>query len=345
MYETRLRFWRTGCEGLSQLDVIGRNQIKVSCILSSGRMRFVMTDLSLSDALDRQFGISGLVRVVAANGGLPKLEVTSKLASAEIYLHGAQVTSWKPAGAEEVIFLSARSHWEDGRAIRGGIPVCFPWFRGKADNPKAPAHGFVRTREWRLDSVRAKEDGSVVAVFSTESDAATRSWWAHEFQLTLRVTIGKTLGLELIARNTGSARFLFEEALHTYFRVGEAAHVRVRGLNGASYLDNVDQNREKTQAGDVVLMGTTDNAYLNTQNAAELVDPVLRRTVRTEKGNSGTTVVWNPWQQGAASLSDLGDDEWQQMACVEASNILSAAVWLGPGEEHTMRATLSVAAK
>ncbi|MGA3132676.1 MAG: D-hexose-6-phosphate mutarotase [Terracidiphilus sp.] len=302
-----------------------------------------MADLSRADALNRQFGIPGLARLISGNGGLSKLVVNAKSASAEIYLHGAQVTSWQPVGAEEVIFLSGHSHWEDGHAIRGGIPVSFPWFRAKADDPKAPAHGFVRTREWQLDSVIAKEDGSVIAVFSTEGDASTRRWWPHEFRLALRITIGSTLGLELTATNKGSAPFSFEEALHTYFRVGQAASVRVRGLNGVSYLDNVDQNREKTQSGDLVLTGTTDNAYLSIQSAAELVDPVLCRTVRTEKGNSRTTVVWNPWQRGAASLSDLGEDEWQQMTCVEASNILSCAVQLGPGEDHTMRANLCVA--
>jgi glucose-6-phosphate 1-epimerase len=119
--------------------------------------------------------------------------------------------------------------------------------------------------------------------------------------------------------------------------------VRVRGLNGITYLDNVDRNREKIQSGDLVLTGTTDNAYLNTLSVAELIDPILHRTLRTEKENSRTTVVWNPWQQGAESLPDLGGDEWQHMTCVEACNILSSAVWLAPGEEHTMRATLSVA--
>jgi glucose-6-phosphate 1-epimerase len=291
----------------------------------------------------REFEISGVAQRVSGNGGLPKLAVTTKFGSAEIYLHGAQVTSWQPTGAEEVIFLSRHSHWEDGRAIRGGIPICFPWFRAKADDAAAPAHGFVRTREWQVDSVIANEDGSVVAVFSTESDASTRRWWPHEFRLALRLTIGSTLDLDLTATNTGSVPFSFEEALHTYFRVGDAARGRVHGLNGVSYLDNVDQNREKIQSGDLAMTGTTDNAYLDTESAVELVDPVLRRTLRTEKENSRTTVVWNPWQQGAASLSDLGEDEWQQMTCVEASNILSAAVWLGPGEEHTMRATLSIA--
>jgi len=303
----------------------------------------MMADHSRADALNRRYGISGLAQVISGNGGLPKLEVTTRSASAEIYLHGAQVTSWQPAGAEEVIFLSKHSHWEDGRAIRGGIPVCFPWFRAKADDPEAPAHGFVRTREWQLDSVIAEEDGSVIAVFSTESDGSTRRWWPNSFHLALRITIGSTLGLELTAANTGSEPFSFEEALHTYFRVGHAERVRVRGLDGVSYLDNVDQNHEKTQSGDLVLTGTTDNAYLNIPSVAELVDPVLRRTLRTEKENSHTTVVWNPWQHGAASLSDLGADEWQQMTCVEASNILSSAVRLEPGQEHTMRAKLSIA--
>ena len=302
-----------------------------------------MTDLSLVDALNREFRIPGLAQVVYGNGGLPKLEVTTKSASGAIYLQGAQVTSWQPAGADEVLFLSRHSHWEDGRAIRGGIPVCFPWFRAKADDPKAPAHGFVRTREWRLHSVIVKEDGSVIAVLSTESDASTRRWWPYEFRLALRITIGSALALELTATNTGSAPFSFEEALHTYFRVGQAASVRVRGLNGVTYLDNVDQNREKTQSGDLALTGTTDNAYLNIQSAAELADPVLCRTVRTEKENSRTTVVWNPWQRGAASLSDLGEDEWQHMTCVEASNVLGSAVRLGSGQEHTMRAHLSIA--
>jgi glucose-6-phosphate 1-epimerase len=303
-----------------------------------------MEELSRIDELNRRFGISGVAQVIAGNGGLPKVRVATPLATAEIYLHGAHVTAWRPAGAEEAIFLSEQSHWKDGLAIRGGIPICFPWFRAKADDLKAPMHGFVRIREWRLDSVTAQEDGAVTVVCSTESDAATRQWWPHEFRLVHRVTIGKTLRLELIASNIGSTPLRIEEALHTYFRVGDARNVRVRGLDQVVYLDNTDGNREKRQSGDIVFAATTDNAYLNTRGAVDLIDPVLRRTIRTEKGNSATTVVWNPWQQGAAALSDFGDDEWERMTCVEASNIMGSAVSLGPGEEHTMRATLSVAA-
>jgi glucose-6-phosphate 1-epimerase len=297
------------------------------------------------DALNARFGIPGLAEVVAGNGGLAKVRVSSPAATAEIYLHGAQVTAWRPEGADEVLFLSAHSRWEEGRAIRGGIPICFPWFRGKADDPAAPAHGFVRTKEWRLDSITAQKDGSVAVTLSTESDDSTRCWWPFEFKLTLAVCIGSVLRLELSANNTGVTKLRFEEALHTYFRVGNAHDVRVRGLDGVEYLDNMDGNRKKLQSGDVLFAAATDNAYLNTQSSLELIDPQLHRSIRTEKENSATTVIWNPWQQGAATLSDLGGDEWQSMTCVEASNILDAAVSLAPGEEHRLRAALSVASE
>ena len=302
-------------------------------------------DLSQIDALNRRFELPEIAAVVPGNGGLAKVRVTTSLAAGEVYLHGAQVTSWKPAGAEEAIFLSQHSHWQDGRAIRGGIPICFPWFRAKADDAQAPAHGFVRTREWQLDSVTAEGDGCVAVTCSTGSDDATRRWWPHEFRLVHRVTIGSSLHLELTVTNLGSAPFVFEEALHTYFRVGAAERARVRGLDQVTYLDNTDGNREKVQSGDVALTAPTDNAYLNTRSALELIDPTLHRILRTNKQNSATTVVWNPWQQGAVSLADLGADEWRLMTCVEASNILRSAVSLAPGEQHAIGATLSTVAQ
>ena len=301
-----------------------------------------MDALSHVNDLNRRFGIAGVAQVVSGNGGLPKIRITAQAGSAEIYLYGSQVTSWQPAGAEEVIFVSERSEWEDGRPIRGGIPICFPWFRAKADDPQAPKHGFVRTREWRLDRIRAEEDGAVSVVCTTQSDASSRRWWPYDFRLVHRVTVGSSLGMELNLTNTGSTGLRFEEALHTYFRVGEVQRVRVRGLDQVAYLDNMDGNQEKIQSGDLLIDKATDNAYLNTYSAPELVDGGLGRTIRTDKENSATTVVWNPWQQGAAALADFGRDEWQHMACVEASNILEHAVSLRPGEEHAMRATLHI---
>jgi glucose-6-phosphate 1-epimerase len=293
------------------------------------------------DVLNREFAIPGVVEVIAGSGGLPKIRVTAPSASADVYLHGAQLTSWQPASAEEVLFLSEHSIWQDGRAIRGGVPICFPWFRGNADDPGAPAHGFVRTKEWRLDSV--KTDGeSVIVTCSTENDESTRRWWPHAFRLVHKLSIGQTLRLELKVTNAGEAPFRFEEALHSYFRVSDAERVRVSGLDQVSYLDNMDGNRKKTQSGDLIFTAQTDNAYIDVHGAASLIDPARRRKIKTEKMNSATTVAWNPWREGAASLSDLGNDEWRQFACVEASNILGSALSLLPGEEHAMQAIIRV---
>jgi len=293
------------------------------------------------DELNRRFGIEGVATIVAGEGNLPKIRITTRTAEADIYLHGAQVTSWRPAGGEDVIFLSKSSRFEEGKAIRGGVPVCFPWFRAKADNPKAPAHGFVRTRTWNVDSLNHDVD-SVVVTLSTESDEESRRWWPHEFRLLHRVTVGAELKMELVVSNTGPTAFRFEEALHTYHRVGDAEKIHVKGLDGVAFLDNTDANREKKQNGDVVMTQPMDNAYLNTESALELVDPVLRRRIQIAKENSVTTVVWNPWESGAKALADLEDDEWRQFACVEASNILSGAVELAPGRQHTISARISL---
>jgi glucose-6-phosphate 1-epimerase len=294
------------------------------------------------DALNRRFRIPGVAEVAPGNGGLTKVVVSAQTASAEVYLQGAQITSWTPSNAEEVIFLSRHSQWVSGKAIRGGIPICFPWFRAKKDDPQAPSHGFVRTKQWQLDTLTTDDSGSVTLTCSTESDDSTLRWWPHEFRLVHRITIGSTLRLELVVTNRGNMLLEFEEALHTYFRVGQVQSLRVRGLDQVMYLDNTDGNREKTQMGDVVIRAATDNAYLDTFGPLELIDSSLKRTIRTAKTNSATTVVWNPWQQGAAALADLGNDEWQQMTCVEACNILNCAISLPPGETHTMCATLNV---
>ncbi|HTJ29151.1 MAG TPA: D-hexose-6-phosphate mutarotase [Acidobacteriaceae bacterium] len=291
--------------------------------------------------LNASFGLGETARFTTGEGGLTRLAINAPAASGELYLHGAHVTSWRPAGQEEVIFVSRQSRWEAGEAIRGGIPVCFPWFRNKADDSKAPKHGFARTRSWRMASLAAEGDG-VTVTLTLESDESSLAWWLHAFHATMRVHFGAQLKVALSVLNTGKAPFSFEEALHTYHRVGDATQTRVSGLDGVTYLDNVDGNLRKTQQGDVIFRGPTDNAYMETHSALTLHDPALERTLLIDKRGSGTTVVWNPWESGAQSIVDLGDEEWREMACVEASNILSGAVTLGAGQTHTMETTISI---
>lgn len=292
--------------------------------------------------LDHRFGIPDIARVREGDHGLARVDISGLLAHGEMYLHGAQVTSWRPAGSEEVLFLSSKSGWEEGQAIRGGIPICFPWFRAKADDPHAPRHGFVRTRPWQLESIAETSARVTVSMF-IESDEQTRQWWPAQFRLVHRVTFGSDLRLELVCINKGKTALHFEEALHTYNRVADVGTVRLQGLDGTCFLDNTDSNKEKAQFGDVTIASQTDNAFIKTQNAVDLVDPKMRRRIRLQKANSSTTVVWNPWQEVASWLRDLGGNEWKQFLCVEASNIMGAAVTLAPGQEHTMSAVLSVA--
>lgn len=302
-----------------------------------------MDSLSHIEGLNRRFGIEGLARVVAGKGELPMVQIASSLGSAEMYLHGAHVASWRPAGEEDVLFVSEHSEWASGKAIRGGIPICLPWFGPKADDPAAPKHGFARTREWRLDSLTALDDDGVSLVCVLKDDASTHALWPHPFCAAYRVTVGRSLRLELTVINTGPSALRFEEALHTYFRVGNVEQVRVQGLDGTAYLDKNDEFREKLQADELRFQGPVDRVYLQATGPTEAIDPSMHRRLRTEKLNSATTVVWNPWEQGAEAIADFGNDEWRKMVCVEASNVGDAAILLEPGGEHSLRVTLSVA--
>lgn len=293
--------------------------------------------------LNQRYGIPGVAEVVDGNGGLSKVRIKSPAAEGEIYLYGAHLTSWKPAGAEEVIFLSRQSRFEEGSAIRGGVPICFPWFGPNATNPKAPAHGFARTRAWQLESIGQNPAG-VSVTMSLESDDETRKWWPAGFQLLFRVNFGQKLVLELILTNTGGAPLQFEEALHTYYRIGDVSKAQVVGLDGVHYLDKTDSGHEKIQHGDVVIAAETDRVYLNTTHPVEIVDPVLRRRILVSKENSNNTVVWNPWLEKAQSLADLGETAWPNMICVESCNVGASTVQVEPGQQHTMTATTSVTA-
>jgi glucose-6-phosphate 1-epimerase len=289
----------------------------------------------------RQMQNSVNASVVKGNGGLQVVRIECPQAAGEMYLHGAHVTSWKPAGREEVLFLSSRSLWEDGRAIRGGIPICFPWFGNKADDPKAPAHGFVRTKSWQLESIAQVENGIRVSMF-TESDEGSRRWWPGDFHLAYRVTFGEELVLELVMTNTGKTAQRSEEALHTYHKVGNVLKARVAGLDRVEYIDKMDSNRKKIQNGEIAVVSETDRVYLNTSGAIEVEDAQMRRRTRVSKENSRTTVVWNPWVQKAQSMPDFGDNEWMNMICIETSNVADFAVDLAPGQRYSMKAIVRV---
>jgi D-hexose-6-phosphate mutarotase len=275
------------------------------------------------------------------DGGLPLVRVESPHAEGEMYFHGGQVMSWKPTGEDEVLFVSRRAMWEASKPIRGGVPVCFPWFGPRPSDPGAPSHGFVRTRDWTLESV-TETDEAVVVSMSTASDDESRRWWPSSFRLVHRVTFGRTLTMELMVTNTGNEPFRFEEALHTYFCVGHIDRTRVHGLEGLRYLDTlVTPPEEKMQLGAVTFSAETDRIYLDPGPPIVIEDGTRRRVMLTAS-QSGTAVVWNPWVAKAHSLQDLADDEWPDFVCVETCNVRQRTVDLAAGLQHVLRVVVSV---
>lgn len=277
-------------------------------------------------------------------GGLIALDIAAPLASARIFLHGAHVAEWAPAGAAPVLFMSAASHLAPGKPIRGGVPVCFPWFGARAGHPQSPAHGFARVEEWSVESLELDADRTVALSLILADSPATREQWPHAFLIRHRIRIGRTLEMTLEVENRGGEVFTFEEALHTYFAISSADAVEVRGLEGAEYLDKVDGGARKRQSDEPLrFTAETDRVFPGTTATCVLRDPGLLRDVVVEKSGSATTVVWNPWIAKAKAMPDFGDDEWPRMACIETANTASEAIVVAPGATHTMTARISLA--
>lgn len=294
------------------------------------------------ESLRKEFAFSNAIQFEPGEGGLPRVVLTSGDSNAHVYLHGAHVTHFQPQNQDPVLFLSRESLFAESNAIRGGVPIIFPWFGPNAEDASLPAHGFARTRTWRFQSGSILDDGRVRAELMLEDDEATRARWNSAFALRFRVTVGAALEMELEVQNTGDAAFRFEEALHTYLAVSDVRRVTVIGLSGAEYLDKTDGMRRKRQGADPIVMdGETDRVYLNTSTECIIDDPGSGRQILVGKSGSSSTVVWNPWIGKAKSLKDFGDDEWLSMLCIETCNVADNAVTLEPRGVHTLRAVVS----
>ncbi len=293
--------------------------------------------------LNRDFG-NPAVKFLCGPGGLPVASLATPAGAALVCLQGAHVLAWRPADAHPVIWLSGKSWFEDGKPIRGGIPLCWPWFGVHATDPTKPGHGFARLRRWTVAKTSAA-GGKARLVLTLSDDEATRALWPHGFKLTATITVGRTLELALAMANPGDAPYTCSAALHSYFAVGDVRVAQVLGLAGRRYLDTVPgvPPGPHLQHGAVTISAETDRVYLDTTDACRIVDPVLGRAIRIAKRGSHSSVVWNPWIEKAKRMPDFGDDEYPGMLCVETCNAREDAVTVAPGSKHVLAATIGIA--
>ncbi len=294
--------------------------------------------------LNAKLGIPGAVRFDHGEGGLIRATLSHHGAEAQVYSHGAHVTHYQPAGGEPVLFLSEASRFSADQPIRGGVPICFPWFAQHTDQPDLPMHGFARHTAWKIQDV-SRDDNGVWIDYVLRDSGRTRELWPHAFVANYRVTLGDALSLALRIKHRGvpdSDPFAFEAALHSYFAVNDVRETDIAGLHGATYIDKTDEFKRKSQDGDVTFTQETDRIYLDTRSTCAVHDAKNDRKIAIDKTGSDTTVVWNPWVNKAAAMADFGDAEWPNMVCVETCNVADHRVTLRPGQTHEMSATIRV---
>jgi glucose-6-phosphate 1-epimerase len=303
--------------------------------------RIIMQTL---DQLNESFAIPGVLSF-DEDSELMRARVTTPLCSGEIYLQGAHITRWQPADQQPMLFLSDKSEFAPGKAIRGGIPIVFPWFGSRTATPEdprtdGPSHGFARTQDWQLDFGAYAADELHLS-FSLGANDVSRALGYDHFLVAYQVTFGRDLRLRLSIANNGSTPMRVEEALHTYLRVGDAEKVCIHGLLETEYIDKTANFVRKVQSEPVLMLtGPTDRPYLNTTSPVVVDDPVLNRRITVTKANSNTTVVWNPWAN--AALVDMSENGWRDMVCVESANAADNALQLKPREAHVLETTIAV---
>jgi glucose-6-phosphate 1-epimerase len=297
----------------------------------------------LANQLATQFDIPNALRVEDSPGGLVRAVISTPAAEAIIYLHGAHVTHWTPRGQRPVLFLSPKSLFAPGKPIRGGVPVIFPWFGPRGDGQPGPMHGFARITEWKIGEAKLRHDGNVEITFELAPDDSTRGFGYGDFHVRIRVTVGSELEMELEVRNLAETQLRYEEALHSYFAIGDIQQASITGLEGAYYVDKTDGFKRKQREPEPMrFTKETDQVYLNTTAACVIHDPVWSRRIMVEKSGSDTTVVWNPWIEKTKTMSDMASDDWKEMVCVETANASENAVHLAPGAARTMKTMIRV---
>ncbi len=294
--------------------------------------------MTTAQHLNQQFGIAGQLTFRDDASGLVVAEFNNAHATASLCLQGAHLMSWQPRSqSKPVVWLSRDAKLAAGKSIRGGAPVCWPWFGAHATEAGFPGHGYARTVPWQVLESGIEPNGATRLTLRLVSSDKTRAQWDHACNLDLTVIVGDTLRMEMATENTGTADFVIGEALHTYLQIGDIGAVRVTGLEGCQYWDKVGGSELKNQVGSVGFTGEVDRVYINTSAECVIEDDKLKRRTHIKKSGSLSTVVWTPWTEKASKMGDMGQpDGWREMVCVESVNAIDNVVKVAAGTRHTL---------
>ncbi|MGF1861728.1 D-hexose-6-phosphate mutarotase [Photobacterium profundum] len=267
--------------------------------------------------------------------GVKIVRVIHNTAEAGISLHGGHLIWFKPAGDQDVIWLSEKAEFDTTKAIRGGIPVCWPWF-GKA---ATPSHGFARNSQWTLKEHRENSNGVIISLMLEDSES-TREMWPHKFKNELIFEIGTQLKVHLTSTNVDDHSWSYGGALHTYFTVADINTVDITGM-GKNFSDSTKGGKAAEGNDTLVFTQEVDRVYTSPQEIIEINDKNNQRKIAVKNQGHNAAVIWNPWQDLSISMSDMADNSFETMVCVE-STIHGKGIELAPGQSHTLSTLISV---
>ena len=294
------------------------------------------------DELDEKFSIEGEVGFAELENDLVFMTVSNKYADADICLYGAHVTSFRPHNTMDILWLSPDSEFREGSPIRGGIPVCFPWFGPHKTQPEKPQHGFGRLMYWDVTETTSLPNGETFVRMQLCSSAATKLLWDHDFCAEMSFTIGKTLTATLKVENTSPETFEYSSALHTYFSLSSIENIAIEGLGDTSYHDQLHGGDFKQEQLLLKIENAETRHYFDTEADCLIHDPGFRRRIRVAKSGSRATTVWNPWEETCRNIADLPDDAYHSFVCIEAVNAFENSITLAPGEIHETSAIIGL---
>lgn len=294
------------------------------------------------DELDNNFSIEGEVGFSEMDGDLVFITIANKYADAEICLYGAHVTSFTPHNRMDLLWMSPESSFEIGTPIRGGIPVCFPWFGPHKTDTEKPQHGFGRLMYWDVDQTVSLPNGETFVKLKLCSSEETKAFWPHDFCAELSITVGQKLSVSLKVANTSFEPFEYSSALHSYFNLSLIDNIAIEGLQNAKYHSQLEPGDFVQETPELKIEKAETRHYYETESTCVINDPIFRRRILVEKSGSRNTTVWNPWKEATLKIADIPDDGYQTFVCVETVNAFDGCIQLNPGEEHEMGTVISL---